>query len=139
MATAFREVMTEGVVTVESSASIPDAARRMRDEDIGDVVVTDGQQVRGIVTDRDIAVRRVAEWQDLATHTVGEICSTDVVTVEPDADVHEAAQKMREASVRRLPVIENGTPIDIVSIGDLAVAIDPDSALAEISADVPNN
>ena len=139
MASAVKEVMTKDVVTVEASTSIVEAARMMRDDDIGNVLVTEGSTLKGIVTDRDITVRAVAGGEELGQRTVGEICTDELVTLSPDEDVHDAAQKMRAHSVRRLPVVEGGKPVGIVAIGDLAVEMEPDTALADISADSPNN
>lgn len=138
MASAVKDVMTKDVVTVEASTTIVDAARRMRDDDIGNVLVTEGDELKGIITDRDITVRGVAEGE-IGEKTVGEICSGELVTLSPDEDVHDAAQKMRAHAVRRLPVVDGNKAIGIVAIGDLAVDLDPDTALADISASSPNN
>jgi CBS domain-containing protein len=134
----LKDLMTPNPLTVSTDTPVVDAARHMRDEGIGDVIVTDGDTVQGIVTDRDIVVRAVADGLDTSTTTVGEICSTDLTTLSPDAKVEEAVTLMRERALRRLPVVENGKPVGIVSIGDLAIERDEDSALADISAAPPN-
>ncbi len=139
MAQAVREVMTENLVTVPGSAALIEAAQRMRDADIGDVIVMEGDSMCGVVTDRDIVVRAIAMGKDPQSSTVGEICSHEVVTVAPDDAIDHAAQLMRERSVRRLPVVEGGRPVGIVSIGDLAIERDSSSALADISAAQGNN
>jgi CBS domain-containing protein len=140
MAQAVRDVMTTDVVTCPADTAVTDVARRMRDEDIGDVIVTEGGQLRGIVTDRDIVVRCVAEGGDLSGMTVGDACSTGVTTIRPDTSIDEAARMMAQHSVRRLPVVEDGDrPVGIVSLGDLAIERDPNSALAGISAAPPNS
>jgi CBS domain-containing protein len=110
----------------------------MRDNDIGDVIVVEDGQVTGIVTDRDIAVRAAAEGRDLGSTTVGEIATTGVQAIEPDASVDDALRTMREHDIRRLPVAKNGRPVGIVSLGDLAVEREPDSTLADISAAAPD-
>ncbi|MDQ1381500.1 MAG: hypothetical protein QOJ71_2219 [Actinomycetota bacterium] len=138
MARTVREVMTSDIVTCDASTSLVDAARLMRDRDVGDVLVTDHNQLRGIVTDRDIVVRCVAEGVDVNQATIAGAMSSDIATVGPDTDVEEAARLMRRYSVRRLPVVENGAPVGIVSIGDLAIEEDPNSALADISSAPPN-
>jgi CBS domain-containing protein len=138
MAQSIRDVMTPNPVTLPPTATIADAAQRMRDEGIGDVLVRDKGSTC-IVTDRDIAIRAVAEGKDPKKATVGEICTKDVVTVTPDTPVDEAARIMRERAVRRLPVVDGDEPVGMVSIGDLAVERDQDSALADISAAPPNN
>ncbi|HVF73996.1 MAG TPA: CBS domain-containing protein [Acidimicrobiales bacterium] len=138
MAQTLKDLMTPNPLTVSADTTVAEAARYMRDESIGDVIVTDGDTVRGIVTDRDIVIRAVADGLDTGSTTVGEICSTELATLSPDAGVDEAVTLMRERALRRLPVVENGKPVGIVSIGDLAMERDEDSALADISAAPPN-
>jgi CBS domain-containing protein len=132
-ASTVRDVMTERPASVSSSDRIAEAARAMRDGDIGDVLVVDDGQVIGIVTDRDIVVRVLAQDRDPSRTTVGEICSRDILTLAPDDAVETAIATMREHAVRRLPVVEDGQPVGIVSLGDLALERDPRSVLGEIS------
>lgn len=134
------DLMTTDPVALTDEATLEDAAVAMRDRDIGDVVVTksDGT-VCGIVTDRDIVVRAIAEGRDPSSTTLDEVCTHRLVSVKPDDPVAVAVQKMEEQAIRRLPVMENGTLVGIVSIGDLAVERDRESALGEISAAAPNN
>ncbi|MBW3668028.1 MAG: CBS domain-containing protein [Actinobacteria bacterium] len=139
MAQTLKDLMTPNPLTVSRDTPVEQAARHMRDDGIGDVIVTDGETVCGIVTDRDIVVRAIAEGRDPANTTVGEICSSDLVTLSPDAGVEEAVTLMRERALRRLPIIENGRPVGVVSIGDLAIERDEQSALADISAAPPND
>jgi len=94
--------------------------------------------VTGIVTDRDIVVRGVAEGIDAESTSVSDVCTTGVETIEPDASVDEALSRMREKDIRRLPVAKNGRPVGIISLGDLAVEREPDSTLADISAASPD-
>jgi CBS domain-containing protein len=119
-------------------ASVQEAARTMREQAIGDVIVMENQQVCGIVTDRDIVVRTVAEARDLAATTLADICSHALTTVSPEDSLEQAVHLMRAKAIRRLPVVEDGRPVGMVSLGDLAVAREPDSALGEISAASPN-
>ena len=139
MARTLKDLMTPNPLTVTAGTTLTDAARQMRDQGIGDVIVTDSGKVCGIVTDRDIVVRALADGREPTTTTVGDICSRDLVTLSPGADVTEAVTLMRERALRRLPVVENGKPVGIVSIGDLAIERDEDSALADISAASQNN
>lgn len=139
MAKKIRDVMTSSPRMLAPEATIQEAARVMRDDDIGDVIVSDGERLMGIVTDRDICLRAVAESADVASMTLGEICSDEVVTLGPDDTERDAVRLMRENAVRRLPVVDGGRPIGIVSIGDLAIDLDTDSALADISAAPANN
>lgn len=133
MANTISDVMTRNPVTVEASEPVRDAARRMREADTGAVIVLQNGQVAGVVTDRDITVRIVADGKDANT-AVQEACSGEVTTVPPDATIDQAVQLMRSKAVRRLPVVENGRPVGMVSLGDLAVERDPNSTLADISA-----
>ncbi|RIQ17877.1 CBS domain-containing protein [Jiangella rhizosphaerae] len=131
--------MTREVVAVPVAASVADAARAMRDHDIGDVLALDEGLVWGIVTDRDLVVRVLAEGMDPDATTVADVCSGDLVTVRPGDDAGRAVELMRSAAVRRLPVVDDqGRPQGVVSLGDLALASDPRSALADISAAPPN-
>lgn len=134
MAQRIRDLMTSNPLIVDAGDSIVDAARAMRDNDIGSVVVHDGERVRGILTDRDIVVRAIADGADPQTATAGEAASTDLAFVAPDADPLEAVRLMESRAVRRLLVVEGETAVGIVTMGDLAVARDPDSALAQVSA-----
>ncbi len=138
MADKIRDVMTADPQILPTSASLVDAARVMRDEDIGDVIVVEGDRVAGIVTDRDITIRGTAENRPPAGTTLGDIASGDVSTLAPEDTVDDAVKLMREQAIRRIPIVEGGRPVGIVSIGDLAVQRDPDSALADISASDPN-
>ena len=132
-----REVMTEDPVVLPEDASLVDAARLMRDQGIGDVIVTDGQQAKGIVTDRDIVIRAVAEGSDPGQVRVGEVLSGDLASVTPEDSVERAIALMREKAIRRVPVVESGKAVGVVSIGDLAIERDADSALADISEEPP--
>jgi len=138
MAQKVREVMTSEPIALQSDVSIQEAAQQMRDCGIGDVLVLDGKQIRGMLTDRDITVRAVADGQNPETTTVGEICSEDLVFVGPDDEADRVVEMMRLRAVRRVPVIDGVQAIGVVSIGDMAMARDQRSALADISAAPPN-
>ncbi|SCF08334.1 CBS domain-containing protein [Micromonospora mirobrigensis] len=137
--TTVGEFMTTRLVTMDGNDTLTAAAQEMRDSAIGDVVVCDGDNVVGIVTDRDITVRGVAEGRSPDTTRLNEITSKDVITVSQHDDAVAAADLMRTYAVRRLPVIEDGRLVGLVSMGDLAVEREPQSVLADISADEPNN
>jgi signal-transduction protein with cAMP-binding, CBS, and nucleotidyltransferase domain len=134
------EVMTKNPLTVDESAPVSDAARMMRDANIGDVLVTrsDGS-VCGIVTDRDLALNVVAEGNDPASMVVRDVCNHTIESVASSDPVGKAVQVMSERAIRRLPVIDDGTLVGIVTLGDLAIERDPQSALANISEAPPNN
>lgn len=137
--TPIKQIMSKKVDVLPVDAPIMDAAKMMRDHDIGSIVVSgsDGK-VCGMLTDRDIVVRGLAANADLETMRVGDLCSKDVEGITPDGTVDQAVQVMKQRAIRRIPVIENGKAVGLVSLGDLAQARDPGSALGEISHASPN-
>jgi signal-transduction protein with cAMP-binding, CBS, and nucleotidyltransferase domain len=138
MAQSIRDVMTTHPVVLPVTSSVIEAAQAMRDSDIGDVIVVENGRICGIVTDRDITVRGVAEGRNISSLTLGDICSRQLTTLSPTDSVDDAVLLMREKALRRLPVIDGDTPVGIVSLGDLAVTQDPHSTLGHIS-DAPAN
>jgi CBS domain-containing protein len=138
VADSIRDVMTSDPSTVEASATVEEAAQLMDKEDIGNVLVVENGEVQGIVTDRDIVVRVIAKGNG-PDASVREACTTDVEALSPDDSIDDALKKMEQANVRRLPVVEDGKPVGIVALGDIAQAKDKDSALADISSASPNN
>lgn len=134
----IRDVMTPNPVVLDATSSLTEAARNMRDQDIGDVIVQNDGSVCGIVTDRDIVIRGLAQGGDPNSTTLGDVCSTDLHMVGSDADVMQAVELMRDQAIRRLPVVDDGQAVGVVSIGDLAIERDRESALADISAAPPN-
>jgi CBS domain-containing protein len=138
MADTIRDLLKGNPVTVEASATVEEAAKLMDQNDIGNVLVVENNEVQGIVTDRDIVVRVVAKGNG-PDASVREAATTDLETLEPDASIDDAIKKMQQGNVRRLPVVEDGKPVGVVSLGDLAQARDKDSALADISSASPNN
>ena len=139
MARSVNEVMTHDPRTVDAGDTLAEAARVMREGDVGPVLVLDEGRVTGILTDRDIVVRAVADGRDPQSTTVREAYSSDLVSLTPDQDLDDAVRLMREHDVRRAPVVQDGRPAGILSLGDLAVERDSDSALADISAASPND
>jgi CBS domain-containing protein len=138
MADRIKDVMSKDIVSVSETASLRNVAETMRDKGIGDVLVMSDGRLLGIVTDRDLVVRGLARGAD-QNETVGTLCSTKLWTVSPDDKIEAAVNLMRSHAVRRLPVVDKGVPVGIVSIGDLAQTRDPKSALGGISAAPPNN
>jgi CBS domain-containing protein len=121
MAESIRELMTVNPRSLESGSTVTEAARLMRDEDVGIVPVTEGEKLVGTVTDRDIAIRVVAEGKSPETVTVGEIASRELVTIDPQQDLDEALKLMAKHQVRRLPVVEeDGKLVGIVAQADVA-------------------
>jgi CBS domain-containing protein len=130
--------MTQDLVALPVDATVVEASREMDQRDIGDVLVVEGERLVGMVTDRDIVVRAVAQGRDPNEIRLGDVATTDIQTLSPDADLGEAVAIMRQAAVRRVPVVEGDRPVGIVSIGDLAIEVDEGSALADISSAEPN-
>lgn len=134
-----RDVMAREVVALPTDTPLTEAARQMRDNDIGDVLVLKDGKLCGIVTDRDIVVRALAEGRDAGSTTLDEICTHQIVTLSPTDSLRQAAELMSQHAVRRLPVVEGDDVVGMVSLGDLAAERDPDSALGDISAAEANN
>ena len=135
----IRQVMTSAPDAVRPSDTLQEAARLMRSNDIGDVLVEDDHGgLAGIITDRDIAIRATAEGLDPSTTIVDEVYTRDIAALAPRDTVDDAMRSMRAANVRRLPVVESGKAIGIVSLGDISVETTPESLLADISAASPD-
>jgi CBS domain-containing protein len=139
MAQSIREIMTADPRTVERGATVAEAAREMRDGDVGSVVVIENGAVAGIVTDRDIAVRVVAQGLDPDATRVSEVATMRPVTLTIDQSVDDAIRLVREQNVRRIIVLQDGRAAGIVSLGDLAIERDTDSALADIASEPSNS
>jgi CBS domain-containing protein len=140
MPETIREVMTPDPACFKPDDLVIDASKAMRDGDFGAVVIVEnGGNVRGILTDRDIVVRAVAEGKDPAASEIREVFTTEPTTLSPGDSLDQAVEALRESHVRRLPVVDGSEVVGIVSIGDLAQARDEKSALADISAAEPNN
>ena len=120
MAKSVRDEMTGDPRSIGASESVVEAARAMREGDIGSLPVADDEQLLGMITDRDITTRVVSEAADLKTTSVGDVCSRDVISVEADKDHEEALALMARHQVRRLPVVENGMLVGIVAQADIA-------------------
>ena len=135
--TKVRDVMTAEPIVLQQDQTIADAAQAMRDTAVGAVLVVDGDRLCGLITDRDIVVRAVAESAP-PDSPVGPLVSADLIAVGADDEADDAARVMQANAVRRLPVMDDGRIVGIVSIGDLAVSRGEDSALADISAAEPN-
>ena len=138
-ARTVRDVMTPDPVILETTATARDAAQQMRDHDIGDVIVAEGT-LRGIVTDRDLTTRVLADDRDAGSVSLGDLLTDELHVVRPDDDLREAVALMRRHAVKRVPVIEeDDTPVGVLSMGDLALSLDEDSALADVTAARPDD
>ena len=139
MTRKMRDIMSPAPVCMAPGEPVSAAAQAMKQHDIGTVPVLAGGRLSGLVTDRDITVRVLAENRDPRTTRIGDICSGDLVVLGPDDDVEQATRLVRERAVRRIPVLADGRPVGVVSIGDLALEQDPASALSGVSSAPPNS
>lgn len=114
------EIMTESVASLNSNDTIERAAQLMMEHNIGSIPVCRGEKVVGVITDRDITLRSVANGQNAKVQTVKEIMSSNPVLIQPSMEAEDAARIMSERQIRRLPVVENDNLVGIVSLGDIA-------------------
>lgn len=121
-----RDIMTTDVATATPETTLEDIATMMRDEDAGAIPVLDDDELVGIITDRDIVIRCIAEGKDPVETTVEDVLTEGIETVEPDSDVEQARDLMSRRQIRRLPVVEEGELVGMLSIGDIAVKADTD-------------
>lgn len=133
-----RDAMTEGPVTMRHDAKVREAARRMKRANIGDVIVMRDEKAYGILTDRDIVVRCIAEAGEPTEMRIGDICSTNLLAVRANDSLASAEELMRRRAVRRLVVEEHGVPVGILTLADVERARHPESAMADIAAAPPN-
>jgi CBS domain-containing protein len=139
MAQTVDDIMTRTPVSLSGQNSVRDAARHMRESHVGAIVVVQGRgELFGIVTDRDIVIRCIAQGLDPDKTPLHEICTPELATLSPDDEVDHAVALMRDRAVRRIPVVKNGKAVGILSLGDLALERDPQSALGRISSASPN-
>lgn len=131
-----RDIMTGSLTTCSPQDSVAEAAQLMRDRNIGDVLVTDEGKLVGILTDRDIAVRVTAKARDPEQVPVRDVMSTHVLTGEPSWDLDQIAQRMGKHQVRRLPIVENGIPVGIVSFSDMARHHDHNSHIVQLLREI---
>lgn len=135
----LNDVMTRNPETVDASTSLNEAAAIMAEANVGDVIVMDNDRIHGILTDRDIVVRALAEGRDPADASCGQIDSTELKTLGPDASVDDALALMGDNAIRRLIVEQNGKPLGIVSLGDLSDLSQSRQTLENVSAASPNS
>ncbi len=138
MAKTVRDMMTKSVQSLGPSDPVVQAARLMKDLDVGSIPVVENGQICGIITDRDIVLRVVATGGDANSRSIRDVMSDRIVVAAPDWDLAKAAKTMADEQVRRLPVVENGQLVGMLALGDVAVDGNKDrvsgEALSEISA-----
>ncbi len=133
-----KEIMTNEVAYVSPSQTLVDAARLMQKHDVGSVPVCQGDQVLGIVTDRDIVVRNVAHGKNPQNTSVKDVMTSQVRMVSSDMDIHQAAEMMAKNQVRRLPVVDNNRIVGMIALGDLAAQAKTDVELAKTLGMISN-
>jgi CBS domain-containing protein len=131
--------MSKNVATVTSNTSLVDVAKIMYKMNIGSVPVVEGNKVTGIVTDRDIVLRQIAQGKNPGNSTVEDVMTSGISTATPEMDVHDAIRLMSEKQVRRLPVVENDSLVGMLAIGDVAVRskLEDDAGVALGGISVP--
>ena len=133
MGTTIREAMTSSPRTIQTGSTIIEAAQLMRDEDVGFAPIVDGERLVGAITDRDIAIRVVADGKDPQTATVSEFMSSNLVTIDPQQDLDEALRLMAQHQVRRLPVVEeDGRLVGVLAQADVATTASDDAKTGEM-------
>jgi CBS domain-containing protein len=132
-----RDIMSSAPVCMAPGESVSAAAKAMKRHGIGTVLVLTDGKLSGLVTDRDITVRVLAENRDPQTTRVGDICSGEPAVLGPDDDLEQATQLVRDRAVRRIPVLADGTPVGVLSVGDLALEKDASSARSGVSSAPP--
>lgn len=120
--TTAREIMTEGADYVDSSTTVLEVAQKLASEDYGSLPICDGDKLRGMITDRDIVVKVLAQGKDPATTKVIDLIQGEVVTIGADDPIEEAARTMAEHQVRRLPVIDGNRLVGMLAQADLALS-----------------
>ena len=139
MGKTVRDVMTPNPVAMEGTSTLLDAAKAMRDSDIGAVVVLDhDRKVVGLATDRGLVLRGVTQGLHPANARLEEVASKNITTLGPNDSLSDATHLMRSKAIRRIPVVDQGKPVGMLSISDLALERDPNSVLGDISSAPPN-
>jgi len=126
-----RDIMTARVESVSPATDLVIVARRMKDLNVGSLPVVEGERLLGIVTDRDIVTRVVAEGKQPKSVQVRTCLTPDPVTIAPDVDIKDASDVMARHQIRRLPVVEDGRLIGFISLGDLAVDTGKDKLVGD--------
>ena len=129
-----RDIMSAAPVCMAPGESVSAAARAMKQHGVGTVLVLTDGRFSGLVTDRDITVRVLAEDRDPRATRIGDICGGELVVLDPDDNVAQAARLIRDRAVRRIPVLRNGIPVGVLSVGDLALEKDATSVLSGVSS-----
>ena len=131
-----QELMTTEVVSVDKKTPIRDAAMKMAESDVGSVVVNDKDKLVGIITDRDITIRGVAENSDLNKITCEDVMSTNVITATSNTDMEEVIDLMSENQIKRVPIVDNNSVVGMISLRDISQTIEWDDEAGEVLNDI---
>lgn len=136
-----KDIMTKDISFVSSQSTVVEAAKLMKDENIGSVPVVDNNMLVGILTDRDIVTREIASGKNPVNQKISDVMSTGVATVASSTDIHDAAKVMADKQIRRLPVVDSGKLVGMLSIGDLAIRDNFEDEAGEALSDIsiPNH
>ena len=130
------EIMTTEVITVTRDSLVKDAAKKMAEADVGSVLVSDGESIVGIITDRDVTIRGVAEFNNVNTVMCEDIMSEDVIAADSDADMEEVIELMADYQIKRIPIMEDSKVVGIVSLRDLSQSIQWEDEAGEVLNDI---
>lgn len=133
---ALQEVMTETVIAADATDSLTETAKQMRDNDIGDMPVLEGNKLTGVITDRDIVIRGLAEEKNPGNTNVSDVMTSKVITASPDTDVREGVEQMQSHQVKRLFIVENEDLKGVVSTGDLATNPQTKDIVDEVQSEI---
>lgn len=131
-----QEIMTTEVVAVDKKTSIRDAAMKMAESDVGSVIVNDNKSLVGIITDRDITIRGVAENSDLNNVTCEDVMSKNVVTATSNTDMEAVIDLMSENQIKRIPIVDNNNVVGMISLRDISQTIEWDDEAGEVLNDI---
>ncbi len=117
----IKEIMTKSIASLNGDDTVEQAAHLMKEHNIGSIPICEGEKVIGIITDRDIALRSVAEGENFKRQNVRKVMTSNPVLGTPDMEVNDAARVMSERQIRRLPIVENDNLVGMISLGDIAI------------------
>lgn len=127
-----KDIMTTQIVSVNRNDSIKMAAQKMTEADVGTVIVNDNDELIGIITDRDITIRAVSEYDDLDSVTCGDIMSSHVITAEKDTDLEDVISLMKDHQIKRIPIVENDSVVGMISLRDISQTIEWEDKAGEV-------
>lgn len=130
------EVMTKKIISVDKNSTVSDAAKKMSEADVGSVLVNDQDDLVGIITDRDIAVRGVAKDTDLKSTCCNDIMTQNVVTAHSDSDMKDVMGLMSQHQIKRVPITDKKKVVGMVSLKDISQNIDSNNTAGDLLSDI---